>query len=289
MPLAKALLKTVILFGLSFLLFRSVSFTTLQSLLLAALVVAGREAYMTLNAKATTDEYFSPYTVIVLPKFDQILLDYKILEKEDEVRQLFDLWKKKDQRLIGFTVLKPRPSGDWLIYHHQDRDFVGSVDFEERIQAIAFGGFLDDVREENTFYLRDPTHPPEIGFATVYSPQFYYRQSSGGYELGLILPADWWAKICAQNPNAEFRKAKAETDYAFGTTRVPVITVPDVAFALFNLRNNTIENSDKIWTAIDEVLPKFGWTRVKDENNELHLDPWIRLKSKYFDLQYKEI
>jgi hypothetical protein len=287
MALAKAFLKTVIVFGLSFLLFRWVSFTTLQSLLLAALVEAGFEAYLTLNAKATTEEYFSPYTVIVCPKFDQILLDYKILKNDDEVRQLYDLWRKKDQRLIGFTVLKLRPSGDWLIYHDQDRCFLGSVDFEEPIQAIAFsGGVFDRARERNTVYLRDPTNP-EIGFATD-SPQFYFRQSSGGYELGLKVPHDWWTKICDQNPSAEFRKAKADTDHRFGTTRVPVITVPHIAFGLFRLRYDDYENSRKLWDAIDEVLPKFGWTRVKHEDSEIS-DPWIRLESKYFDLQYKEI
>jgi hypothetical protein len=39
---------------------------------------------------------------------------------------------------------------------------------------------------------------------------------------------------------------------------------------------------------MDVVLPKFGWTHIKDEDSEVS-DPWIRLKSKYFDLQYKEI
>jgi hypothetical protein len=285
-PLAKALFKTMVLFVVAFLLLRLVSFTTLQSILLAALIVIGYEAYLTLNAKATTDEYFSPYTVIVSPKFDQILLDYKILKNDDEVRQLYELWRKKDQRLIGFTVLKLRPSGDWLIYHHQDQCFLGSVDFEEPIQAIAFSGVLDRERETNTVYLRDPTDP-EIGFATD-SPQFYFRRSFDGYELGLSVPQDWWTKICDQNPSAVFRRAKADTDHRFGTTRVPVITVPYIAFDLFRLRYDDYKNSRKIWAAMDVVLPKFGWTHIKDEDSEVS-DPWIRLKSKYFDLQYKEI
>jgi hypothetical protein len=284
-PLLKSLLKELLIFGASFLLF-SVSFSFGQSLVLALVIVAGFETYANLNAKASADEYFTPFTVWITPNFGRLLLDYKILQSTDEVQQLRSLWRKKDQRLIGFTVLKLRPSGDWLLYHHQDRAFKGGMEFKEPIEAVVISNVLDHSRQKGTVYLRDPCNS-DIGFA-VDSPAFYFRQH-GGYELGLMLDEDWWKQTCEKNPTADFAKVKGETDHRFGKTRIPVVTLPYLAFDIFRIRYDDYDGSRKYWDAIEKTLPQFGWTREgEDEGTEVH-DPWIRLHSKYFEVSFKEV
>ena len=74
----KALLKIAVSLALLFLLFRWVDFSVLQSVTLAVLVGIGYGAYKAVSARVVADESFTPYRVVVWPKFDELLLDYKL-------------------------------------------------------------------------------------------------------------------------------------------------------------------------------------------------------------------
>jgi len=204
MLLGKALLKSAVLFARCSFFFDGLTSHVVQSITLVVLVGIGYAAYGILKAKATADESFWPYRVVVWPKFDDLLVDFKLLKDVEEANALYELWKKKDQRMISFTVLQLRPSGDWLIYSNTDDCFLSEIDLEEPIEAIAFRSVLD--RDEGPpVVLRDPTVPRGRHFHT--SPIFYFREGRGGYELGLKVKDDWWKKIVLKiQPSFQIRK-----------------------------------------------------------------------------------
>lgn len=286
--LGKALLKAAVSFVLLVLLFRLVDFSVWQSVTLAALGEIGYGAYQTVSARAATDESFSPYRVVVCPKFDELLLDYKLLKDIGEAEALHALWEKKDQRLISFTVLQLRASGDWLIYSNTDNCFLSDLDLEEPIEAIAFRSLW--TREEGApVYLRDPAVPDAGVLYRDLSPSFYFQQGIGGYELGLKVRNDWWEKMCAENLNEEFSKTKVDTDHIIGEARLIIATIPHLAFAIFHADPGNFKQIDNVWKAMDSQLELHGWKRDQPNPNDEVKDPWIRIEHKYFRVQYREI
>lgn len=285
--LGKALLKSAVSFVLLVFLFRLVDFSVWQSVTLAVLVELGYEAYQTVSARATAGESFSPFRVVVCPKFDELLLNYKLLKDVGEAKALHSLWEKKDQRLISFTVLELRPSGDWLIYSNTDNCFLSDIDLEEPIDAIAFRSVFE--REESApVFLIDPAAPENGLLHSRISPIYYFRQGVGGYELGLKVRDDWWKKICADNPTEEFSKMKVDTNHITGEAKLTIATIPHAAFALFHARRDHKQIED-IWKAMDSQLELYGWKRVQPDPDAEVSDPWIRIEHKYFRVQYREI
>lgn len=290
--LGKGLLKYAVSFVLLLLLFRWVDFSVWQSVTLAVFIGVGYEAYLTVAAKATADESFSPYRVVVKPKFDELLLDYKLLKDVGEYNALCALWKKKDQRLISFTVLQLRASGDWLVYSDTDNCFLSDMNLEEPIEAIVFRGPRDT--ERAPVYLRDQSATE----ARLLSPSFYFRQGIGGYELGLKVWEDWWKEICAENPNEEFSRTKVDNNPIIGEAKLTIATIPNIAFTLFHVNRDYTSESrwwrdyrriEKIRRAIDSQLALHGWERDQPNPNTDVRDPWIRIEHKYFRVQYREI
>jgi hypothetical protein len=243
--------------------------------------------------RATAGESFSPYCVVVWPKFEELLLDYKLLKDVGEYNALHALWEKKDQRLISFTVLELRPSGDWLIYSNTDKCFLTDMRLEEPIEAVVFRDTLDT--EHDPVYLRDPTAPDA---RRLISPSFYFRQGIGGYELGLKVWDDWWKGICAENPTEEFSKTKVDTNAIIGEARLTIATIPNAAFALFHARPSHASFSrwlrdykqiENLWKVMDSQLELHGWKRDQPDPNAEVEDPWIRIEHKYFRVNYREI
>jgi hypothetical protein len=256
--LGKALLKSAISFGLTFLFLRWVDFSVSQSITLAVLVRIGYEAYQTVNGRVAKNESFTPYRVVVWPKFGELLLDYKLLKDVEEATALYALWEKKDQRLISFTVLQLRPSGDWLIYSNTDKCFQTDMDFEEPIEAIAFRNVWNP-EDGNAVYLKDPAIPPDTGMQRHdLSPSFYFKQAIGGYELGLTVRENWWKKMCAENSTEVFSKTKVDANYVTGEARLTIATIPYAAFALFGSTPGDYKQIKKVWNSMDSQLPLHG-------------------------------
>src|SRR6185312_9174389 len=91
---SKILLKYVVSLALLILLFRAAHFSLLQTIILTVLVAIGYETYTALNMKFRMRESFSPFRVIVQPKFDELLLDYKLLKDIQDINALHAMWKK---------------------------------------------------------------------------------------------------------------------------------------------------------------------------------------------------
>ena len=286
--LGKVLLKYVIAFALLFVLLRWVDFSVAQSVTLALLLLIGYDLYKTVSAEAKAGGSFTPYQLVVWPKFDELLLDYRLLKDIREAEALHALWEKKDQRLISFTVLQLRPRGDWLIYSNADHYFRTDMDLEEPIEALAFTSYRNQ-QEGEGIYLRDPSLPEDRVSNRCDSPSFYFRQRGSFYEVGLKVRDNWWKKVCAANPAEEVSKTKVRTDYMIGEADLMIAKIPDAAFAIFHVGQADSKQVANIWKVMDSELELHGWEREQPDPNADIRDPWIRIKHKYFRVQYREI
>jgi len=242
---------------------------------LGVLVNAGYEAYQTVNAKVRTRELFCPFEVRVRPKFDDLLLDYKLLKGIEEVADLHAFWEKKAQRNISFTVLQFQPT--WLIYSDNDHCHLTDMYFEEAVKAIKFEGRSGDV------YLCDPTMPtdPSRGW---FSPIFYFRHVVGGYELGLKVSNEWWKKMCAAHPTDEFTKTQVNVCLPTDEAKMTLATIPHAAFRPFYAKPKNFDEAESIWKAAYSELQQRGWkTDVHPSSN------WTWIEHKYFEVLYKKL
>ena len=277
-------LKSAIFLVLLFVLFRWVGFSIEQSVILMLLVVSGYIAYQTLKGKASAGDSFEPFRVVVLPKFAELLLDYKLLKDDESAKTLHSFWEKKDQRVIAFTILKYQASGDPLVYSDTDHCFMNKIELDEPVPAIVFRSVFDREPGESVSF-RDPCEPSDNWRR---SPSFYFGQTIGGYERGLKVEQRWWDQLCAEHPAEEFAKTKVDYNHLIGEARLTIAIIPYAAFAVFYTGQN-YERFNRVWEELDSKIAPFGWKRHKQDEGAEMRDPWIRIEHKYFHVQYKEI
>ena len=283
--LARVFLNYAVLSVLLFFLFRWLDFSVLQSFALAALVGIGYDAHKTVSFRARAAESFSPYRVVVEPKFAELLVDYRLLKDSGQVDSLHALWEKKEQKLICFTVLTLRASWEWLIYSDTDKYFLSEMDLEEPFVGIAFRTSYGELGD--SVFLRDPTEPDDRFHRR--SPSFYFRQSMGDFEVGLKVPDSWWRETCGAHPNEAFAKTQASYNSIIGEARLTIAKIPFPAFALFHIDGGDYRQVESAWGAMDGQLASSGWKRHERDPADQPSDPWIRIENKYFHVRYTEI
>jgi hypothetical protein len=274
MPLIKSLLRFALCLIILFFVFRWIDFSIWQSLTLTVLVGVAYWAYEIATSKRPP---LTPYRVIILPKFDRLLLDYKLLKNVEEYDQLSALWQKKDQKLIAFTVLQNQANGYPLVYSDAHHYFQSDERFDEPIEALVFKAVRD--KERDDLYLRDPTLPADD---RLISPSVFLKYG----KIGLDVRADWWKKVCAENPATELINTTVDYDRITGSAGLTIATIPPIAFSIF--RTGQMSSSE-LWEAIDKALALEGWERLKPDPDAEVRDPWIRVEHKYFHVQYREI
>jgi hypothetical protein len=274
MPVIKSLLWFSLCLIILFFLFRWIDFSIWQSLALTVLVGVGYGAYEIATYKSAP---FIPYRVIISPKFDKLLLDYKLLKNGEEYDHLSALWQKKNQKLIAFTVLRYRANGDLLAYSDAYHYFQSDEGFDEPIEALVFKAVRD--QEHDDLYLRDPTLPNND---RLISPSIYLKYG----KLGLDVRESWWKNVCAENPTAELIKTAVDYNWITGSAGLTIATIPPITFSIFWAGHR---NSKKLWEVIDKALALEGWERHKPDLDAEVRDPWIRIEHKYFHVQYREI
>ncbi|HEY6303200.1 MAG TPA: hypothetical protein VIX14_09050 [Terriglobales bacterium] len=257
-----------------FFILRWVDFSIWQSLLLTLLVVIGLWGYERVAFKEPPS---SLYRVVISPKFDRLLLDYKLLKSVDEYDRLYALWEKKDQKLIAFTVLRDQANGDPLVYSDAYHYFQSDLNFDEPIEALVFKG-----RGCDDLYLRDSTLADG---ERLISPSVYFKWG----DLGLNVRERWWKKVCAENPTREFTKTEVDYDFITGSANLTIATIPPIAFYMVRTPTMTYKESEKLWEVIDKDLALGGWERQKPDVHAEVKDPWIRIEHKYFHVQYRKM
>lgn len=235
----------------------------------------GGELYESLKAAGRSQRHLYPYSVLVLPQWHYLLLDYKLVKDAEEFRQL---WEKglKDTPLLRFTVLQPQDNADLpgLIYWDSRKSFVTGVDFEEPVKAIKF--------EEPNSFIKDLGFPPrELTWSL---------RLGSGYELGLTVPTEWWQRIGAKGEIGELAKTEAEADALTGSTRLVVATLPWQEFDTYYHKIEFVdrERRQKQKDLANKQLPENRW-KHKDRVGAEIADPWHRLEHKYFTVQHRSI
>jgi hypothetical protein len=277
MPLIKSLLRFAVCLIILFFVFRWIDFSIWQSLGLTVLVGVGYWAYEMVSYKGPP---FIPYRVVILPKFDRLLLDYKLLKNVEEYDQLYALWQKKDQKLIAFTVLQYQANGDPLVYSDAHHHFQSDERFDEPIEGLVFKDVMDKGHDD--LYLRDPTL---LDDERLISPSVYLKYG----KLGLDVRADWWKKVCAENPTPELTNTKVDYNGITGSAGLTIATIPPIAFCIFRAERRNDKQMKKLWEVIDGELALEEWERHKPDPDAEVRDPWIRIEHKYFHVQYREI
>jgi hypothetical protein len=277
MPLIKSTLWFAVCLIILFFFFRWIDFSLWQSLALTVLVGAAYWAYEVVTYR---EPPFIPYRVVILPKFDMLLLDYKLLKNFEEYKRLHTLWQKKDQDLIAFTVLQYQANGDPLVYSDTHNYFQSDETFDESIEALVFKGVMD--QEHDDLYIRDPTLPDNN---RLISPSVCLKYG----KLGLDVREKWWKKVCAENPTPELINTEVDYNGITGSAGLTIATIPPIAFSIFRGEQRNYERITKLWELIDKQLALEGWERHKPNPDAEVSDPWIRIEHKYFHVQYRGI
>ena len=275
MLLIKSLLRFALCLVILFFVFRWIDFSIWQSLVLTVLVGVAYGAHEVATYKGPL---FIRYRVIISPKVDRLLLDYKLLKNVEEYDQLCALWRKKDQKLIAFTVLQHLTDGDPLVYSDAHRYFQNDQNFDEPIEALVFKDARDEEHDE--LYLRDVTLRPDND--RLISPSLYLKYG----ELGLDVREVWWKNVCADNPTTELIKTTVDYDWITGSAGLTIAKIPHIAFSIFWAGRR---NDKQLWEAIDRALALEGWERHKPDPDAEVWDPWIRIEHKYFHVRYRDI
>jgi hypothetical protein len=207
------------------------------------------------NSVEKPDKKFLPYWVRIDPKWEQILLDFHLIGSLAE-------WESIKKGVWGdlpfgfaFTVL--RGSSDpfeMLIYEpseHNVRPFKSEVEICRRIEAIKF--------EENRFF-------PLRVFA---------QWTAGGYELGIIVPEEWWDGVEATCP----RPVRKSSGNEFYDVKLILAMVPLTEFARYlepehGIGPGHIFKADPQWyvyeewrrqvaTSQQEGRTRWGWSEAE--------------------------
>lgn len=288
-----------------FYLLRNVAeFSLSQSLTLAALlsviVYVARLPYLGLKAAGDQEQNFRPFYLKVAPKWNEFLLDFKLVKDDEEFTELLrtaSAGTEEDestsapqfnvlQECMMFTFLKSKPLNlqSALIYYNNYSCFLSKIKIEEIISGIKIGKGLDDV------YIGKGSLPPDTGAWTfpLRNPAVYIKHGAGCFELGLELPENWWEWVCKVNP--ELGKYKSDIDHLTGSVTVMVATLPYDEFCWYwDIGEYSLEDTTRINEHRINALAESGWKRMKPPDLEVPVDfpEWI--EHKYFTVEHREI
>lgn len=214
---------------------------------------------------------FHPFRVVVYPKFNELLHNYRLSSSDSELRKLDDILKNANTS-FQFTVLKPDPGFvDFrgLIYCNRQKTFLSEVDFSLWMNMEL--GFPNEI-----FRVASTSLSMKWG-------------TDGGYDLGLVLDGQLWEQICSEAPHLKNSKIAQEMDmYGSKTITVAIATLPYIEF-------------DEYWDAFpprslpktfekqkyrDAKVTENGWNR---ENWDYRCPDTHRLEHKYFTVEHRRI
>ncbi len=91
-----ALLRAALAFAVLFFIFWWANFATRQTVVLALIGTAVYDAYRTEKAEKQQESAFTPFRVMVWPKFPELLLGLNAVTQEGLERRLFCLTRTRD-------------------------------------------------------------------------------------------------------------------------------------------------------------------------------------------------
>lgn len=287
MAIAKSLAKTVGTLLVVYLCCRYFGeFSTKQSIVLIVLAWLGFGLYESVSALQRPTQSFLPFCVSIYPNWYPLLSDFKLLGNEDEWNRLCEAMNKVPateysvfRSGIFFTVIAP-PSVDGLLpgltYLSNHKDFVSKVEIFESI-----------VNLEHEQRNRRGQHPFFNQPLWANLPELFFKFGTGGYEIGLEVQHEWWEQLCEAGQIGELAKTKSHRDYACGTTRLTVATLPYSEFGIYYQRSDYKRMTEQ-QDAREKQLEARGWKRRVERDSEIR-DPWLRIDHKYFAIAHRDV
>lgn len=271
MLLTYAVVAGLVFLGLIYIADLSIRQSAVLSLLFASVL-----AYVE-HLRPRTTSRFSPYYLIVAPKWFQILTDFKLLPSPEHwqtIETLIDQIPKADYCLlrdnIRFTVLYPENSVNRSLVYRNTLPFHGyfitKIDFVEDINPLSFA--------------------PDSDLMSIFGkdvPNLFVRSGPDGINLGIVLPAKYWEQMKASCPEP----IRMKHEYATGQVELTLAIVP---YREFDLYWEPLESLSKIRARIDEERKRFAWkTNKHDDIPELTINWPEVIEHTYFRVEHNTI
>jgi hypothetical protein len=263
-----------------FVLAYAADFPVRQSIVLALVLASFSRALEKLSATKPT-MIFTPYFVRIDPKWHKLLIDFKLIATMDEWHALSASFK--DLPTTEYSVLRSgvyftilQESDDYertLLYWGHRQTFLSEVDFEIKMEPIKVDG---EARYE---------------FQRNWTPSFFVKGGSHGYNLGLRVPDWWWEQMKASCP----KPMREDKDYNCGQVNLILATTPLMEFALYHQSsdwNGTYaeKKGKKLAAFREESRVKLDWKCVTPErDSELNIVWPESIEHKYFDVRHQGI
>jgi hypothetical protein len=287
MPIVKVFGKSLLFVTVLYAFFRYAGeFSTAQSVVLTVVSWLGYGLYEKLQLSHKTVDVFTPFYVSFLPKWYELLSDFKLIRGKDDWERLCEGANKLPKSTFNvfregfsFTVIRP-PSSEGLLpglsFWNNEKIFLNDLELEAAIVKTEGMGFRHG--QKHDFF----DHP---SWSTL--PRMVFKWGDGGYEIGLEVQMEWWDERCKSGDVKELANLKQDKDHMCGTTRVVVATLPYSEFEAY-YRANNYEKLKKLQDEWDKQLVAKGWQRTVEGDSEIP-DPWSRIEHKYFSVAYRSI
>ena len=219
---------------------------------------------------------FTPYYVSVLPKWYQLLPDFKLVNGLEEWRSIVDSAKSSNSVLregIWFTVIQqgedlelPAVRGT-LIYLNQHQQFTSKLRFSEDMVPIR-------IKREDDL----------SGALSEYQPVELFMDE---YTLGIEVPDWWWRRVRGSCPTPVEEYENPLTGYV----KLVLATIPYSEFDLYwqptaatwhEYFRNIVP---KIKRRRDKQREELGWTtKERDDRREPEY-----IDHRYFEVRHRDI
>lgn len=262
-------------------------FSSQQSAVLTFLAWICYELFAKLIASRATANVFTPFRVRIIPKWYELLSDFKLISSKDEWHHLCEEAAKVPtseysvfRSGFSFTVIE-RPSGEGLLpgltYWDNRAAFMSELEFSESIVAVKDESIVPRMEKQHPLF----NHPEWSQL-----PELYFKWGVGGYELGMEVQLEWWEKHCKSGEIGELAKIKSHKDHLCGITWLEIATLPYSEFGIYyDVSVDRIEEWEK---ARNKQLEANGWKRKDSGDSEIR-DPWSHVENKYFIVLHRWI
>jgi len=219
---------------------------------------------------------FLPYSVRIDPKWEQILLDFHLIGSLAEWESMKkDVWGDLPHG-FAFTVLRySEDSDEMLVYQASEQNvlpFESDVEVCRKIKIIEF-------KENRFFHLR-----------------VFVERTGSGYELGIIVPEEWWEGVKANCPHP----VRESSGNEFYQVKLILALIPEAEFAWYlrpeqRIGPGHISKADpqryvyeewrkQIASSQQEERTRWGWSR-----SELYEGGPEIIENSYFTLRHETI
>jgi hypothetical protein len=276
--LAKRALGYLVYAAIFYLIFGYVAGMPMRWSIVLALVIAGIHRNL-LHLAPKSLARFTPYYLNVIPKWYEILTDYKIISGKEQWETIENTWKEKPypEHLFirdGMSLVFVSESDNaerTLIYSNDYQVFMSEIDVRENLHGVTIPNESETMQRN----LGD------------YEPRFFIKIGMHGYDLGIEVQNSWWERIKAICP----KPLDEKQEHLFGTVKLVLAKIPLEEFTPYwepvEYDSNFHERFEK---KQKQGREKYGWTAQKFPDDEPWRTRWpTQIEHRYCSVEHSDI